>query len=670
MRFKIGNLEILAERKTKRPEIGELGGTGTQIFAGMISEEYNPDLKGRKAIVIYDKMRKSDARVKSSILACELPLRSIEWHIEPASDSSKDEEVAQSLEENLFNMTITWDSFLHHTLLKLPFGFSIFEKVWEIVDGKARYRKFAPRLPKTLSKWILDANGGLAGIEQNVFINDVYKTITIPSDKLLVFTNEKEGSNFEGTSILRSAYKHWYYKDNLYRIDGIGAEKNAVAFLKLTYPTSATPEDIKKCDEVGQHYQAHENQYVSMPADHDAVLLGTTGHIKDLMPSIEHHNKAIAESVLADFLTLGAGSVGSWALSKDKSSFFLMSLGAVGKNICDTFNAYAIPQWVQYNYGDVDLPKLVHGKLDTRNLQEYATAATSLLQSGGITYDNNIENTLREMLNMPQKEETGRKSFSVKFKERELTEAEKYVAFSEIKEKLDASEQQIIEACKDIISRQINNLADEAEKIITKKQLNKVNDIEVRYKTQMVERIYAVLKDLLDYGEQQVKKEIAAQSVKLAEPLESDINVIDAYLNARATAGANTLSNKLKQSTVFEILRQVKEGVVDKELLKRGLLDLSDKELIAIAQYSASEAFNYGRSLAIKLYIDEIDRVQYSAILDQNTCQECEKLDGQEWPTDAPEVTKYAGGNPNCLGGGRCRCLLVYISRKESQAVR
>ena len=73
---------------------------------------------------------------------------------------------------------------------------------------------------------------------------------------------------------------------------------------------------LKKCDEVGQHYQAHENQYVSMPADHDAVLLGATGHIKDLMPSIEHHNKAIAESVLADFLNLGTGNVGSWALSK------------------------------------------------------------------------------------------------------------------------------------------------------------------------------------------------------------------------------------------------------------------------------------------------------------------------------------------------------------------
>jgi phage gp29-like protein len=669
MRFKIGNLELLAERNTKRPEIGELGGTGTQVFAGMISEEYNPDLRGQKAITTYDKMRKSDARVKSSILVCELPLRSIEWHIEPASESPKDEEIAQALEDNLFNMTITWDSCLHHIMLMLPFGFSIFEKVWEIVDGKVRYRKLAPRLPKTLSKWLLDANGGLSGIEQHAFINDVYKTITIPSDKLLVFTNEKEGSNFEGTSILRTAYKHWYYKDNLYRIDGIGAEKNAVAFLKLTYPTTASDADIKKCDEVGQHYQAHENQYVSMPDDHDAVLLGATGHIKDLMPSIEHHNKAIAESVLADFLNLGTGNVGSWALSKDKSSFFLMSLGALGKNICDTFNAYAIPQWVQYNYGDVDLPKLVHGKLDTRNLQEYATAATSLLQSGGITHDNDVENTLREMLDLPQKED--KKTFSVKLKERELTQAEKYVSFTEIKDKLDSAERMIIEACKEVMERQINNIVDESIKIIEKGQLDKISDLEVRYKTQMTDKIYTVLEDLLKFGGEQVKKELSVQNVKLSEPVGAeDDKVVDAYLKARASAGAATLGNKLKQSATFEILRQIKEGVIDKEELKRGLLDLSDKELIAIAQYSASEAFNYGRNLAIKLYLDEIDRVQYSALLDENTCSECEKLDGREWNIDAPEVARYAGGNPNCLGGGRCRCMLVYISKYETRAVK
>jgi hypothetical protein len=146
--------------------------------------------------------------------------------------------------------------------------------------------------------------------------------------------------------------------------------------------------------------------------------------------------------------------------------------------------------------------------------------------------------------------------------------------------------------------------------------------------------------------------------------------VVDAYLKARAAAGASTLGNKLKQSTTFEILRQIKEGVIDKEELKRGLLDLSDKELVAIAQYSASEAFNYGRNLTMKLYIDEIDRVQYSAILDENTCSECEKLDGQEWNIDAPEVARYAGGNPNCLGGGRCRCMLVYISKYETRAVK
>jgi hypothetical protein len=103
-------------------------------------------------------------------------------------------------------MTITWDSFPPPHITNAAFRLFCFEKVWEIVDGQVRYRKFAPRMPATVSKWELDPNGGLSKIEQTAYINDTYKTIPIESDKLLVFTNEKEGSIFEGTSILRTEY--------------------------------------------------------------------------------------------------------------------------------------------------------------------------------------------------------------------------------------------------------------------------------------------------------------------------------------------------------------------------------------------------------------------------------------------------------------------------------
>ncbi|MDD4985107.1 MAG: DUF935 family protein [Dehalococcoidales bacterium] len=686
MRLKIGNFEILAER-TRKPELDELGAPGTSVFAGVVAEEYNTDLQGQKGITIYEKMRKSDARVKLAILVCEMPLRAATWTIEPASDEEQDKQIAEFIEANLLSgMTITWDSFLHHALLMLPFGFSMFEKVWEIRDNRVAYRKLAPRLPKTLGKWLLDENGGLAGIEQHTWKNDQYKLITIPVDKLLVFTNEKEGSNFEGVSILRTAYKHWYYKDNLYRIDGIAAERHATGVPVFKHPSTAQKTDKDRLDEMGQHLQAHEQQYIRLAEDYDFDIKGVTGAVREIMPSINHHDRKIAESVLADFLDLGGGERGSWALSKDKSSFFLMSLGAVGKNITDTINEYVIKPLVDYNFQVKAYPKLQVSGLETRDMEVYARTVTSLLGSGGITSDLSTENHLRSILELPQKEEKDYekpvRSNPSPFqategglkKKRELTPAEKYVAFAEIEKKLDDTEQEFVNATKEVMGRQIDNLVDEAAKIIENRQINKVNSIEPRYKSQMESKIYAVLKDLLQYGKNQVKQEIRAQkSEKLADQagvIPDDIELIEEYLRARSKATANTMANKLKVFTTFEALRQIKTGVLDKPAIKKGLLELSDRELVATAKLSTSEAFNFGRGVAAATMADDIDRVQYSAILDGNQCSECEKMDGQEWPYNDPRTDYYSSGNPDCEGGGRCRCVLIYIAGSESRAVK
>jgi hypothetical protein len=124
---------------------------------------------------------------------------------------------------------------------------------------------------------------------------------------MLVFTNDKEGSNFEGVSVLRSAYKHWYYKDNLYRIDGIAAERHAVGIPKFKMPASADKDSKDNIDSMGQRLYAQEQQYVRLADGYDMTIEGLTGTIRDIMQSIQHHDRKIAEAVLADFIDLGAG---------------------------------------------------------------------------------------------------------------------------------------------------------------------------------------------------------------------------------------------------------------------------------------------------------------------------------------------------------------------------
>lgn len=667
--------------KKRKPDTTERGAPGTVFLSGQLTEEeYNADLRGAKAIQVYDRMRRSDGQVKATLLVCELPLRSATWSVEPASDEPMDVEVGQFIEDNLFDgMTITWDSFLHHVLLKLTFGFSIFEKVFEIDGNRVKWRKFAPRLPKTLWNWKLDPNGGLKGIVQLVFKDDKFDYIDIDADKLLVFTHEKEGSNFEGISLLRAAYKHYYYKDHLYRIDAIASERHAMGIPYFKHPGEISQDEKNRLDQMGQHLYAHEQQYVRLAEEYDFRVEGLTGSIKDLNPSIQHHDNMIARSILAQFINLGSADVGSFALARDQSSFFLMALKSVGRNICDTMNRYAIPQLVDYNFNVKAYPKLRVSGLETRKMDEYAKAILDLASAGAITMDRTVQETLRDMLGLPpipEEEEPAEEAsvkgigFAERKRKRELTYAETFVNFGEIEKVLNSAEEKFLRTAKEIQERQIANLTEVAIKAIENKDTQKLEDIEVRYKTDMADRMLIVLKEMYEYGRVQVKRELQSQRhveyMGLPDPLDpANVLIIMEFLKARSRANSTVMSNKLKQSVIFQGLNQIKKGVVDKPGLLSNLKALSDKELIATAQYSVNESFNFGRGTEADNMKDEIDRVQYSALLDAHTCSVCEPLDGQEWGYEDPRTARYASGNPDCLGGGRCRCVLVFISKQE-----
>lgn len=681
MKIALGPLKVSFKEDGRKPETGEVGAPGTIfVFGQLTEEEYNSDLRGDKARIIYDKMRRSDAQVKATLLVCELPFRAASWAVEPASKDSQDIEIAEFIQDNLFEgMSITWDSFLHHVMLMLPFGFSIFEKVYKVVDGQVKWRKFAPRLPKTLYKWNLDPkDAGLVGIQQFVWKNDKYDFIHIPVEKLLIFTNEKEGSNFEGISLLRAAYKHWYYKDHLYRLDGISAERHATGIPYFKHPPDATDSEKRRLDSMGQHLYAHELQYVRTSSDYEFDIKGLSGVIRDLNPSIEHHDRMIARSILAQFLNLGTGDTGSWALARDQSSFFLMSLRSLGKNICDTINRYAIPQLVNYNWGVAKYPTLRVSGLETKNMADYAKAVVDLVTVGALNVDSGLQATLRDMLDLPKapQEEKEKEIFigAEKKWRREFTYAERFVSFSEISDALDKAEKKFIEVTKEIQDRQINKISEIAVKAIQTKKFDRFEDIDIPYRQDMTNAMLAIRKELFKYGRQQVKDELKKQSsiteiqdtrkAEMAEPIDpEDEAEIMAFLAARTKVTSSLLANKLKQKMMVESMRQIKQGIVDKKQLAKKLRDLSDKELKLEARYGINDAFNYGRSYEATKH--DIDRVQYSALLDSNVCEQCTPLDGQEWDFDDERTDKYASGNPECLGCEKCRCVLVFISREE-----
>jgi len=127
---------------------------------------------------------------------------------------------------------------------------------------------------------------------------------------------------------------------------------------------------------------------------------------RDLNPSVEHHNREIMKSVLAQFLELGStNKSGSRALSEDHSEMFLQSLVTVAQGVADAFNKYAVKELVDLNFNDVKAyPKLAFTGITRVNADAIATTYQTLTTAGAIKIGSNDEQFFREQLSLPERD--------------------------------------------------------------------------------------------------------------------------------------------------------------------------------------------------------------------------------------------------------------------------
>ncbi len=133
--------------------------------------------------------------------------------------------------------------------------------------------------------------------------------------------------------------------------------------------------------------------------------------------------------------------------------------------------------------------------------------------------------------------------------------------------------------------------------------------------------------------------------------------VVGEFTNTLTSRAANAALDWMRRPgdlTKGEIIRKVEED----------LNAQSDKWIDGAASKGANEAFADGRAEGYAEYADEIGEVQYSALLDWNTCENCQAADGEVGPTPE-EVT--AVPNPDCDGGDKCRCVHVFVFKEEKR---
>jgi len=427
-----------------RPVPSTLGIPGTPIVSGFLEDlgEYNGELAGRNALPIYEKMRRGDAQVRATLAACKLPVLSARWEVvrgdRPASGSrgskvgshgsgkstaAKADEVSDFVRSNLFQglefqtsgggwATQSWDDVVRNALLMLDFGCAVHEDVWTVDGEDVRLRKLAARLPITFYRWHTEADGEtLAALEQYGYRRGQYLNVLLPADKCAVFTHQQEGANFWGMALLRAMYPHWYVKSNLYRIDAIACERNSLGIPVFKLAPGFSKEDRDAAYSFVTQLAAHEaTGMVEPPGDPDSGfrIVGYEGRVRDLAPSIQHHNVMISRAALALFMDLGQAEHGSRALGREHGDFFLLALQGLADQIARQITCSSVRRLVSYNFGeDAPLPKLVASNLQARGLEDMVGSLTQFAQAGLLVSEENLRNFIREQLALPKESARG-----------------------------------------------------------------------------------------------------------------------------------------------------------------------------------------------------------------------------------------------------------------------
>jgi len=378
----------------------ELGSSATKWRRVMGGEEYNDALAGQLGLAVYEKMRRGDASVRGSLRLGKTPVLGARWHVVSADPEDKlANEQSQFVEWNLFHaMSISWTQTMVDTLTMLDFGYSFFEKVWQLAEwrGKPRWslKKLGPRSPLDVVGWEYDENGGPSSVQIESW-DGTSPGPVISIDKLLVFTFDREVGNVEGIPLLRSAYKHWYFKDNLYKIDAIQKERHGIGIPMIKLPPNFKPTDKVIAQNMGRNLRTNEMAHVVLPPFWEVSFIKVEGNAVNVMESIAHHDIKIYDNVLGQFVKEQTSDQGI--------NIFLRAARVTADLVADVFNRYCIPQMIDYNWPVPEAyPELRVRRIgDSDDLRTMSFALRNLVGAQIIKPDDKLEAWARDEWDVP-----------------------------------------------------------------------------------------------------------------------------------------------------------------------------------------------------------------------------------------------------------------------------
>ena len=134
---------------------------------------------------------------------------------------------------------------------------------------------------------------------------------------------------------------------------------------------------------------------------------------------------------------------------------------------------------------------------------------------------------------------------------------------------------------------------------------------------------------------------------------------MERILEQKAVSLAGVAQVRMKADFAIRILNAPREMTEDDMLdMINGLVGGAERTIAASSGTIVIDTTGMGRGFEAGRIGAKV--AQYSAIMDSETCDPCEVLDGEEFEVDDLEYEENMPPNQNCEGGDNCRCMYFY----------
>jgi hypothetical protein len=155
--------------------------------------------------------------------AATSPIRAAGWGVESKPDTPKEWKA-----EIHDAMTPLWSELVRNALFMLDYGWTGFEKVFEIRNGLLQYAKIKPLLVDMTEIQVDKDTGEFAGLKQ--------QDVMLDADKSVLFTNEGEAGDLYGRSRNENCRKEWSQWNSLFEKAEKYIDKAAGVIPLIKYP--------------------------------------------------------------------------------------------------------------------------------------------------------------------------------------------------------------------------------------------------------------------------------------------------------------------------------------------------------------------------------------------------------------------------------------------------